>query len=155
MGWNHIWIWNKKTLFFVENIFSYCIMRQTIDELVQVAKRLVWEVKDLHYDVRHNDKLSHFFDKMRSLDDFQRIIVVHGLTDDDPLYQLCMKGSKSIAKGKPRRIRRYLSQLHEQSPEIRMIKSRFNMSESSGRTDPETRVFLVNDIVRSIQKLLK
>ena len=68
-----------------------------IDEIVGTLKRLIWDVRDLRDDVRHNDKLQHFIEKMSSLDDFQRILVVYGLQKDDPRYKLCMVGSKALS----------------------------------------------------------
>jgi hypothetical protein len=116
MGWNHLWVWNQQTLLFLEsiaseNIFSYCIMdKQILDEVVGVCKRLIWDVKDLRYDVSQNDKQSHFIEKMRSLNDFQRIIIVHGLKNGDPFYKLCELGSKCLTKCKAKRYKKRLTE---------------------------------------------
>jgi hypothetical protein len=79
-------------------------MNPVIDEIIGVCKRLIWDVKDLRYDVCHNDKSSHLVEKIRSLDVFQRIIAIHGLEKDNVFYRLCMIGTKR----KKRRFMKFL-----------------------------------------------
>jgi hypothetical protein len=113
----------KNLVLLRRNIFSYCIMDQTLNEVVGCCKRLIWDVKDLRYDVRYNDKPSHLVEKMRMLDNFQRSIALHGLTKNDPFYELCLRGSK----GKKDAFKRYLKnkELNDKLENVRlnMIKT--------------------------------
>ncbi len=79
-------------------------MTRDDNEIVMCCKRLIWETRDLRHDVRHNNKPSCLIEKIRALNDFQRIIALHGLRKDDPFYKLCVLGSK----GKWMKFKNYL-----------------------------------------------
>ena len=135
-------------------------MNQIVTEIVGVCKRIIWDIRDLRDDVRDNDKSSHFVNKMRSLDDFQRIIAIHGLKDEDPLYELCVVGSKCIAKGKTRRIFTYMRLMnasrgiHDQ--EINQIRIRNNLSPIPiQETTSVINQSLIDDIIRAVTKSSK